>query len=63
MNLPLGFTATAVEPLPLHVVDRATLADWRTAQAPAIGAWLDSLAFDGSPGTAVVWAGDDGQLA
>ena len=63
MNLPLGFTATAVDPLPLHLVTRATLADWRVAQAPAVGAWLDAHGFDGSAGTALVWAGDDGQPA
>ncbi len=62
MNLPLGFTAVAIEPLPLHVVTRATLADWRGAQAPAVGAWLDAHGFDGSPGTALVWAASDGQL-
>ena len=63
MNLPLGFTATATDPLPLHVVSRATLAHWRTTQPPAVGAWLDAQAFDGSPGTALVWAAADGQLA
>ena len=63
MNLPLGFTATATDPLPLHEVSRATLADWHALQPPAIGAWLDAQAFDGSPGTALVWAAADGQLA
>jgi len=63
MNLPLGFTATAIEPLPLHVVTRATLAGWRAAQAPTIGAWLDAQGFDGSAGTALVWAASDGQPA
>ncbi len=63
MNLPLGFTATAADALPLHVVDRATLADWRGAQAPAVGVWLDAQGFDASPGTALTWAAGDGQLA
>lgn len=49
----MGFTATAVEPLPLHVVAHATLADWRTTQAPAVGAGLDAQGFDASAGTAV----------
>lgn len=63
MNLPLGFTATAVEPLPLHVVSRATLVEWRGMQVPAVAAWLDAQGFDGGPGTAVAWAASDGQLA
>ena len=63
MNLPLGFTAIATDPLPLHVVSRATLADWRTTQPPAVGAWLDAHAFDGNPGAALAWAAADGQLA
>ena len=63
MNLPHGFTATADAPLPLHVVTRATLGDWRARQPPAVGAWLDAHGFDGSAGTVLAWAGADGQLA
>jgi hypothetical protein len=63
MNLPLGFTDTATDALPLHVVSRATLADWRAAQEPAVGTWLDAQGFDGSAGAAMAWAGSDGQLA
>ena len=63
MNQPLGFTATATEALPLHVVTRATFIDWRAAQPPAVGTWLDAQGFDGSAGTALAWAGGDGQLA
>ncbi|HEY5614154.1 MAG TPA: leucyl aminopeptidase family protein [Lysobacter sp.] len=63
MNLPLGFTDTAVEALPLHVVTRATFTDWRTAQAPAVGAWIDAQGFDGSAGAALAWAGGAGELA
>ena len=63
MKLPPGFTATATGALPLHVVNRASLAQWRAAQAPAVGAWLDAHGFDGSAGSALVWAGGDGQPA
>lgn len=63
MNLPLGFTATAAEALPLHLVTRATLAGWRGAQAPAVGAWLDAQGFDGGAGSALAWADGDGRLA
>ena len=63
MNLPLGFTTTAADALPLHVVTRATFADWRAAQAAAVGAWLDAQGFDGGAGTAMTWAGGDGRLA
>ncbi len=62
MNLPLGFTDTAADAMALHLVTRATFAHWRAAQTAAVGAWLDAQGFDGSAGTAVTWAGGDGQI-
>ena len=62
MNLPLGFTDSAADALPLHVVSRASLAGWRAAQPPAVGAWLDAQAFDGTAGTALTLPADEGRL-
>ncbi|RNF82810.1 leucyl aminopeptidase family protein [Montanilutibacter psychrotolerans] len=63
MNLPTGFTASSADALPLHVVTRASLADWRAAQAPATGAWLDAHGFDGAPSTLLALPGSDGRVA
>jgi hypothetical protein len=34
---------------PLHVVERAQLAQWRQAQSPAVDAWLDAQQYDAAP--------------
>ena len=60
MSLPLGFTDAATAPLPLHVVDRERLADWRASQPAAVGAWLDTQGFDGASGSALLLPGGDG---
>src|SRR5690606_16984090 len=62
MNLPVGFAAPSADatPLPLHVVDRAGLADWRAGQPAPVGAWLDAHGFDGAPGTAALLPGAEG---
>ena len=62
MNLPAGFAAPSADatPLPLHVVDRAGLADWRAGQPAPVGAWLDAHGFDGAPGTAALLPGAEG---
>ncbi len=62
MSLPPGFidAATAADVLPLHVVDRERLADWRAEQPAAIGDWLDAHRFDGAPGSALLLPGDEG---
>ena len=60
MNLPTGFTDTTTDALPLHVVDRSRLSDWRAGQSATTVAWLDAHAFDGAPGSALLLPGDDG---
>ena len=62
MNLPSGFIAAeaSTDALPLHVVSRERLADWRASQPAATGVWLDAQGFDGAPGSALLLPGDDG---
>ncbi len=60
MSLPSCFITTATDALPLHVVSREHLADWRATQPAATGHWLEAQAFDGSPGTALLLPGTDG---
>ncbi|GAB2626448.1 leucyl aminopeptidase family protein [Novilysobacter erysipheiresistens] len=62
MSLPSGFITAeaATDALPLHVVSRESLADWRASQPAATGAWLDAQGFDGAPGSALLLPGDDG---
>ena len=66
MSLPSGFITaetaaeSAIAALPLHVVSRERLADWRASQPAATGAWLDAQGFDGAPGSALLLPGDDG---
>ncbi|AKK69307.1 M17 family metallopeptidase [Xanthomonas translucens pv. undulosa] len=63
MSLPSGFTDAAPRALPLHVLDRERLAEWRAAQAPAWVAWLDAQQFVAAPGTALLLPGADGVAA
>ena len=63
MSLPSGFTDAAPHALPLHVLDRDRLAEWRAAQPPAWVAWLDAQQFVAAPGTALLLPGADGVAA
>lgn len=63
MSLPSGFTDASPHALPLHVLDRERLAEWRAAQAPAWVAWLDAQQFVAAPGTALLLPGADGVAA
>ncbi|MEB1529940.1 leucyl aminopeptidase family protein [Xanthomonas sp. WHRI 7945] len=63
MSLPSGFTDASTSALPLHVLDRERLADWRAAQSPAWVAWLDAQQFAAAPGTALLLPGADGVAA
>ncbi|UKE73159.1 leucyl aminopeptidase family protein [Xanthomonas graminis] len=63
MSLPSGLTDAAPRALPLHVLDRERLAEWRAAQAPAWVAWLDAQQFVAAPGTALLLPGADGVAA
>ncbi|MFC3551349.1 leucyl aminopeptidase family protein [Lysobacter cavernae] len=62
-SLPPGFAATASDALPLHIVTRATIGDWRTTQSAAVNAWLDAQGFDGSPSTVLTLPGAQGGIA
>ncbi|MFC0676664.1 M17 family metallopeptidase [Lysobacter korlensis] len=63
MNLPLGFTDSSSDALPLHIVDRAGFAQWRDTQPATTGAWLDAHGFDGAPSSALVIPDADGRAA
>lgn len=65
MSLPHGFAtnATDADALPLHIVGRERLADWRAAQPAATGNWLDAQGFDAAPASALLLPGADGTLA
>ncbi|MGO4221111.1 M17 family metallopeptidase [Lysobacter sp. TAF61] len=63
MSIPHGFADTRTESLPLHVVSRDTIGQWRATQDAAALAWLDAQGFDGSPWTALTLPAADGGLA
>ncbi|WP_222565367.1 leucyl aminopeptidase family protein [Novilysobacter antarcticus] len=63
MSLPLGFTATTTDALPLHIVSPDRLEQWRAAQPPAHGKWLDAQGFDASAGSVALLSADDGSIA
>jgi leucyl aminopeptidase len=62
-SLPPGLIVNATDALPLHVVTRASFADWRAAQGSTLQAWIDAHGFDGSPVTALMLPGDSGAAA
>jgi leucyl aminopeptidase len=63
MNLPLGFTDSSSDALPLHVVSRSDFAQWRATQPAATQAWLDAHAFDAAPGSAITVPDANNQAA
>lgn len=60
MSLPHGFTDISSPSLPLHVLERSQLADWRASQPAAIGAWLDAQNFTAAPGSMLALPGESG---
>ncbi|HSX65185.1 MAG TPA: leucyl aminopeptidase family protein [Pseudoxanthomonas sp.] len=60
MSLPHGFTDVASPSLPLHVLERSQLGDWRASQPAAIGAWLDAQHFTAAPGSLLLLPGESG---
>ncbi len=58
--LPAGFAASSDNALPVHFVEKARFADWRTSQPAATQAWLEAQGFTASPGTCVLLPGDVG---
>jgi leucyl aminopeptidase len=67
MNLPPGFiepsTDSSSDALPLHVVGRGDLAQWRASQPAATQAWLDAHAFDAGPMSAITLPDANGRVA
>jgi leucyl aminopeptidase len=65
MSLPACFVAAdapgADEAVALHVVDRATFADWRDEQVSTTHAWLDGNGFEPRAGNFLLLPGADGR--
>lgn len=62
MTLPVGFTTSTADALPLSVVDAAGFAAWRAAQPTALQAWAEAHGFDGRAGVLLL-PGTDGAPA
>ncbi|ALN93346.1 leucyl aminopeptidase family protein [Lysobacter gummosus] len=63
MTLPLGFTSSDADALPLALVGRVGFNAWRDALTPAAAAWAQAQGFDGSAGSVLVLPGEHGELA
>ncbi len=55
--------ATTAETIPVTVLAKAELGDWRAGQDRHLGAWLESIAFEAEPGQTALCPGPDGGLA
>ncbi|KRD34809.1 cytochrome C oxidase subunit II [Lysobacter sp. Root916] len=62
MNLPLGFTDSAADALPLHLVTRADFAAWRATLLAGSAAWVTAQGYEAAAGTLLVLPGADGGL-
>lgn len=60
MNLPTGFAPDSRNALPLYCVQRTGFDDWRKAQAPGIGQWIDAQTFDAASGSLLLLPGEGG---
>lgn len=60
MNPQDAIIASSDNARALHCVQRAGLDEWRKAQLPAIGTWLDAQTFTASSGSLVLLPGDGG---
>ncbi|HEY5805161.1 MAG TPA: leucyl aminopeptidase family protein [Lysobacter sp.] len=63
MSIPHGFADASTASLPLHVVSRDTIGQWRATQEASALAWLDAQGFDGSAWTAITLPSADGGIA
>jgi leucyl aminopeptidase len=65
MSLPACFIAAdapeAAEAIAIHVVDRASWADWRAAQVSTTHTWVDANNFSPSAGSLLLLPGADGR--
>lgn len=61
MNLPTGPSSErSSQTLPLFCVQRTGFDDWRKAQTPGIGQWIDAQTFDAASGSLLLLPGDHG---
>jgi len=60
MNPPTGFSYERSHALPLYCVQRTGFDDWRKAQTPGIGQWIDAQTFDAASGSLLLLPGDNG---
>lgn len=61
--MPLTFAAAAPDAIDLHVLSSDAVAGWLAGQAPATAAWIETNAFTGATGQALVIPGADGRPA
>ena len=60
MTAPEAFTTSSGKSRPLHVVERAQLAEWRGRQPRSLGQWMEANRFEAAAGSVLVLPGDDG---
>ncbi|HEX5664473.1 MAG TPA: leucyl aminopeptidase family protein [Xanthomonadaceae bacterium] len=60
MNPADAFAASSADARPLHCVQQAGLDEWRQAQLPEIGQWLDAQTFSAGTGSLVLLPGGNG---
>jgi len=60
ITLPACFTQDTADALPLHLLERAQLAQWRQTQSPAVNAWISAQSFTAAAGSVLLLPGDDG---
>ena len=60
MTAPEAFTTSSGNSRPLHVVERAQLAEWRGRQPRSLGQWMEANRYEGAAGSVLVLPGEDG---
>jgi len=58
--LPPGFSTSATNPRPLHLMDRAHYRHWQQHQPKAQQEWLDAVGFEAAPGSFALLPDDRG---
>src|SRR5579859_5240161 len=61
--MPINLTEDAAGAIPIVAVTARDFAAWRSEQAAATAAWLDSIAYSGEAGKTALVPGRDGRLA
>ena len=61
MTFPEGFAGSpGQDALPLHIVDRQRLAEWRGRQPEGLAQWMDAHRFEAAAGSLLVLPGEHG---